>query len=247
MADSRSQKTGPSTDRGIGRRLFLKISGALTFCMCFPSSLRAFFVSRLPVRTVETGSFNFDPLMGQIIWKEKGVREPFRLVLDGLVEKPVSLSYVDLKSFPQISQKSDFHCVEGWSVKDLVWGGFRFAEVLKRVKPKPEARYAIFHSLGQTEPLPNGLDHYIESFPVKDLLDPKKACLLALSMNGKPLPHDHGAPLRLVSPYDLGYKGSKYVTRIEFASEARPGWWTLANPIYPVDAPVPSDRLRKKG
>jgi DMSO/TMAO reductase YedYZ molybdopterin-dependent catalytic subunit len=65
-------------------------------------------------------------------------------------------------------------------------------------------------------------------------------------MNGKPLTHEHGAPLRLISPYDLGYKSIKYVTGIDFVKTAQPGWWTLANPIYPANAPVPASRLRKK-
>jgi DMSO/TMAO reductase YedYZ molybdopterin-dependent catalytic subunit len=53
--------------------------------------------------------------------------------------------------------------------------------------------------------------------------------------------------LRLIAPYDLAYKSIKFVTRIEFTQKARPGWWTLANPIYPMEARVPNSRLRKKG
>jgi hypothetical protein len=69
---------------------------------------------------------------------------------------------------------------------------------------------------------------------------------MTLQMGDTPLPHDHGAPLRLIAPYSLGYKNIKYIYRIEFARQPRPGWWTLANPIYPMQAPVPVDRLRKK-
>jgi DMSO/TMAO reductase YedYZ molybdopterin-dependent catalytic subunit len=60
------------------------------------------------------------------------------------------------------------------------------------------------------------------------------------------LTDQHGAPLRLISPYDLGYKGTKFVGRIEFSDKEHPGWWTRANPIYPSEAPVPEDRLRKR-
>lgn len=232
---------------GIGRRLFLKLTAAAAAVTVLPRWVWASFVKELQVRTVEKESFTFDPKTGTIRWTETKRNEPYALIVDGLVEKPVSLSYNDLKGLPQVTQTSDFHCVEGWSVKNIQWGGFRFAEVLKRVKVKPEAKFAVLHSLGETDSAPAGQKHYVESFPVNQLLDPKKECLLALMMNGKPLPHDHGAPLRVVSPSDLGYKGSKFVTRIEFAKEARPGWWTLANPIYPVDAPVPKERLRRRG
>jgi len=64
----------------------------------------------------------------------------------------------------------------------------------------------VFHSLGKTDSSAGGLDHYAESFTLEELIDLGKERLLALSMDGKPLPHEHGAPLRVVSPYDLGYK-----------------------------------------
>ncbi|MCX8070560.1 MAG: molybdopterin-dependent oxidoreductase, partial [Thermodesulfovibrionales bacterium] len=56
---------------------------------------------------------------------------------------------------------------------------------------------------------------------------------------------DSGAPLRVISPFDLAYKSIKFVHRIEFDKSPRDGWWTIANPIYPQNAPVPKDRLRK--
>jgi DMSO/TMAO reductase YedYZ molybdopterin-dependent catalytic subunit len=178
-------------------------------------------------------------------WRAKAEQE-YQLVVDGLVEKPVKFSYRELRSLPQVKQVSDFHCVEGWSVKDVSWGGFRFEEILKRVKADPQAAYAVFHALGDTWDKPEGLDHYVESFPLKNLVDPAKEYLLSLDMDNKPLSDDHGAPLRLVTPYDLAYKSIKYVTRIELTKEPRPGWWTLANPIYPINAPVPASRLRIK-
>jgi len=131
-------------------------------------------------------------------------------------------------------------------VGDVNWGGFRFHEILKRVKPQAGADYVVFHALGETEDKPKGQGHYIESYPFKELIDPQKEFLLALDMDEKPLIHDRGGPLRLVAPYDLGYKSIKYVTRLEFAKEQKAGWWTLANPVYPVNAPVPRNRLRKK-
>ena len=229
---------------GMSRRLFLRLAALVASLSWIPRSAWSFFVREMGVRTVEEENFHFDPASGSIKWARG--KATYRLIVDGLVEKPLSLSYGDIQAFPKVAQTSDFHCVEGWSVKDVRWEGFRFDEVVKRVRPKPEARYAIFHALGKTGALPSGLDHYVESLPLEELLDPKKACLLALSMDGKPLTHDHGAPLRMVSPFDLGYKGAKYVTRIEFSLSARPGWWTLANPIYPIEAPVPADRLRKR-
>ncbi len=245
MTPRRTEEVSPAR-QGLGRRLFLKMSAILPLILSIPRSAWAFALSAFPVRTVGKDSFTFDPRTGLVHWKERKASEPYHLVIDGLVEKSIRLSYDDLKGLPQIKQVSDFHCVEGWTVDDVPWGGIRFEEIMKLVKVKADGKYAVFHSLGTTSSEPSGQKYYIESLPVKDLLDPKKKCLLALTLDGKPLSLDHGAPCRVVSPFDLGYKNAKYVGRIEFAKEPKPGWWTLASPGYTMDAPVPPDMLRKK-
>ncbi len=228
-----------------GRRIVLKALGLGGLLLAVPKAAWAFFIKSFPIRTVEVADFSFDPASGSI-GAFSGQSEPYVLVVDGLVEEPSSFSYADLRAMPQTEQVSDFHCVEGWSVADVRWGGLRPAEILNRVRPKPEAAYVVFHSLGRTRPQPEGQEHYIESMPLERLLDPKAQCLLVLDQDGRPLTQPHGAPMRLISPFDLGYKSIKFVRRLELTAEPKPGWWTLANPIYPVDAPVPADRLRRK-
>jgi DMSO/TMAO reductase YedYZ molybdopterin-dependent catalytic subunit len=229
----------------ITRRLFLKIAGGLLFMTSVPSSVRAFFVNSLPVRTVEEDKFRFDTEIGLIEW-EKGKKEEYRLVVNGLVKEKKSFSYEALQLFPRVEQVSDLHCVEGWSVKDIKWGGFRFKEILSQVEPEPTATHIVFHSFGRTGSAPQGQSHYIESFPISELLDPEREILLVLNMNNNPLPEEHGAPLRLVAPYDLAYNSIKFISRIEFSPCERAGWWTLANPVYSIEARVPDNRLRKE-
>ena len=231
--------------REITRRLFFKIAGGLIFMAAIPSSVYGFFVKALPVRTVEKGRFKFNTDKGNIEW-ERGSGEEYRLVVDGLIKEPKSFSYAEIRAFNQVDQVSDFHCVEGWSVKDIKWGGFRFKEILDRVEPKPNADHILFHSFGKTDFAPEGQSHYIESFPLSELLDPEREILLVLAMDEKPLPEDNGGPLRLIAPYDLAYKSIKFVTRIEFVKGERRGWWTLANPIYTIRARVPESRLRRR-
>ena len=231
--------------KGLGRRTFLKATALLGLVLGLPRAAWSLFIKHFPVRTVEKGDFSFDPAKGQVLNQGQSP-QAYQLVVDGLVETPVSLTYQQLKALPQAEQVSDFHCVEGWSVADVKWGGFRFSEIVKQVSVKPEAKYVVFHSLGQTGSQPQGQDHYLESFPLDKLLDPQAEILMVLDMDQQPLPLDHGAPLRVISPYDLAYKSIKFVTRMEFSAEAKAGWWTLANPIYPMDAPVPESRLRKK-
>jgi DMSO/TMAO reductase YedYZ molybdopterin-dependent catalytic subunit len=231
--------------KGITRRLFFKMAGGLLFMANDLSSMFAFVVKDLLIRTVEKDAFKFNARAGLIEWKANKSEE-YRLAVDGLVKERKIFSYNDLMSFSQIEQVSDFHCVEGWSVQDIVWGGFRFKEIMSRIVPDPKATHIVFHSFGKTSSEPKGQQHYIESFPIGELLDPRREILLVLNMNHRPLPEDHGSPLRLIAPYDLAYKSIKYVSRIEFTQGARPGWWTLANPIYEIEARVPANRLRKK-
>jgi hypothetical protein len=232
--------------RRIGRRIFLKASlGGIAFLLTAPARGLAFFLSQFQTRTVEKENFSFDPRTGMVEMKGKRP-EPYRLNVGGLVENPVKFSYPELRGLSRIVQVSDFHCVEGWSVEDARWGGLRFEEIFKRVKIKAGAEYVIFHALGETASQPEGQKNYIESFPLRKLLDPGEEILLALDLDEKPLTHERGAPLRVVAPHQLGYKSIKFVTAIEFSSVQRAGWWSLGDSVYPVDAPVPPGRLRKK-
>jgi DMSO/TMAO reductase YedYZ molybdopterin-dependent catalytic subunit len=231
--------------KGITRRLFLKIGGGLIFMAGISSSLSAFFIKKLFIRTVEKDNFRFNAKTGFIEW-EDGRKEEYRLVVNGLVKAAKSFSYSALNSLPQIVQISDFHCVEGWSVQDIKWSGFRFREILRQVEADPQATHVVFHSFGKTGSAPKGQEHYIESLPLSELLGTEREVILVMNMNDNPLPEEHGAPLRLIAPYDLGYKSIKFISRIEFARKEQPGWWTLANPIYTIEARVPKDRLRKK-
>jgi len=235
-----------STDQN--RRSLLKflaaaavVSGAALWGL-LPASAREAFAKKFPTRTVEKSTFRFDPASGELVWKD-GRRERYRLILDGLVEAPVRLSYADLRALPQTSRKADFHCVEGWSVLDAPWSGVTFQELFARVRPKSTARFAVFHALGETDPA-GGLTHYVESLPLAELLNPALGSLLALELDGAPLTDARGAPARVISPFDQAYKSIKFVARVEFTDQAVPGWWTRANPVYPIQAPVEKRRLR---
>jgi len=232
----------------LSRRTFLGVLAALAATAgawawgLLPACARAVIAERFPTRTVERPEFGFDSARGEVVWSD-GRREGYVLTLDGLVSEPVRLSYGDLRALPQVRRTADFHCVEGWSVTDAVWGGVEFRDLFARVALLPTARFAVFHSLGHTEQV-DGLTHYVESLPLVDLLNPELGALLALDLEGAPLPDQRGAPARVVSPFDLAYKSIKFVTRVEFSAEAVPGWWTRANPVYPIHAPVEKSRLR---
>jgi DMSO/TMAO reductase YedYZ molybdopterin-dependent catalytic subunit len=147
----------------------------------------------------------------------------YRLVVDGLVERPLSLSLDQLRGLPARTQITRHDCVEGWSSIGQ-WTGPRLSEVLKLAGLRPEARYLVFHcaDVWQGGPGQPAIVNYYESIDLYDAFHPQT--ILAYAMNGKPLPEPHGAPLRLRVERQLGYKHAKYVMRIE-ARDSLDGVW----------------------
>jgi DMSO/TMAO reductase YedYZ molybdopterin-dependent catalytic subunit len=152
--------------------------------------------------------------------------EEWVVTVDGLVESPLTIDRATWAGLERKAETSDFHCVEGWSVDDVRWGGVAPAVLLDQAGVKPEARYAVFHAHGGV---------YLSTLPLDLVRDSQS--LLADSLSGAPLPPKHGGPLRLVVPKQLGYKSVKWVERIELTSQVKTGYWEGNG--YPEDAPVP--------
>jgi DMSO/TMAO reductase YedYZ molybdopterin-dependent catalytic subunit len=104
------------------------------------------------------------------------------------------------------------NCDEGWSAIGQ-WTGVPLADLLMTAEPMPEARFIVFHCLDEMVRTPDGSGFYYESLDLFDALHPQT--ILAYGMNGKALPIEHGAPLRLRVERQIGYKHAKYVTRVE--------------------------------
>lgn len=138
----------------------------------------------------------------------------FQLAIDGAVNLPMQLSLADLQTMPLTTMVIRHVCVEGWAAI-VQWGGVRLQDLAALVQPKPEARYVYFQSA----------DGYYESWDLPSALHPQT--LMAYQKNGATLPAENGAPLRLASPIKLGYKQSKWVTRISFSADLREqqGYW----------------------
>ena len=157
----------------------------------------------------------------------------WRLAVDGLVARPLSLSLAELRRLPARSQITRHDCVEGWSAVGG-WTGVPVGLLLAAAQPLPAARYVVFHCADnlQGEPAKGGGQspgQYYESLDLVDARHPQT--ILAYAMNGAPLPVPHGAPLRLRVERQLGYKQAKYVRRMELRSSlsglygGRGGYW----------------------
>lgn len=135
----------------------------------------------------------------------------WRLVVDGLVERPAKLSLADLRAMPARTQITRHDCVEGWSCIGK-WKGVPLGKVLDRVGLKPQAKYIVFYCADTMEVSRAGPVKYYESIGLDDAFHPQT--ILAYEMADKPLPVPHGAPLRLRVERQLGYKMAKYVMRV---------------------------------
>jgi DMSO/TMAO reductase YedYZ molybdopterin-dependent catalytic subunit len=142
----------------------------------------------------------------------------WRLVVDGLVARPLSLSLAQLQAMPARTQITRHDCVEGWSAIGG-WTGVPMAALLRAAGVKPGARYAVLHCADDYEVTMDGTGRYYESIDLIDAFHPQT--ILAYAMNGKALPVAHGAPLRLRVERQLGYKHAKYVMRVELVDSFR--------------------------
>lgn len=137
----------------------------------------------------------------------------YRFKVWGEVESPLELSWGEFRKLPHVSLLADFHCVTRWSRLDLTWEGVHVREILKRAKPKPAAKAVMAHCL----------EGYTTNLLLSDLDD--EDVILADTLEGTPLPREHGGPLRLLVPKLYGWKSAKFLTGLEFLAEDEPGYW----------------------
>jgi DMSO/TMAO reductase YedYZ molybdopterin-dependent catalytic subunit len=137
----------------------------------------------------------------------------WRLIVDGLVSRPLSLSVAQLRALPARTQITRHDCVEGWSAIGQ-WTGAPLGPLLRAAGVAPGARYVVFHCADKLDGEP-----YYESIGMADAIHPQT--ILAYAMNGRPLDIPHGAPIRLRVERQLGYKHAKYVQRIQVTDSLR--------------------------
>ncbi|MGQ9781262.1 MAG: molybdopterin-dependent oxidoreductase [Nitrososphaeria archaeon] len=146
------------------------------------------------------------------------------LTVDGEIENPLKLSWTEFLKLPSIESISDFHCVEGWSVRNCKWHGVKFSTIASRAAPTEHARYVSFKCL----------DGYITSLNIEELL--RDNVLLAYRLNGRPLEESLGGPVRLVVPDKYAYKSAMWIEKITFTREKELGFWEKRG--YSDDADV---------
>ena len=142
-------------------------------------------------------------------------RERWRLTIDGLVERPVTLDWAGFMALPQTAVRSDIHCVTTWSRYDNDWSGVATRDLLDHVGPVDAAAFLTLH----------GYDGYTTNVPLADFA--AADALLVHSWQGKPLTREHGGPVRLVIPHLYFWKSAKWISRIALLSADKPGFWEV--------------------
>lgn len=138
----------------------------------------------------------------------------WRLEVSGAVRRPLSLSLEDLMKLPRVTQKVDHFCVEGWNAR-ATWSGVRVSDLARAAQATDDAQFVDFASFDED---------YHESWDMASAMHPQT--LVAYGMDGYLLTPAHGAPARLHSPVKLGYKNTKYLTRVVFMPVQNGGYWS---------------------
>lgn len=140
-------------------------------------------------------------------------KDQWRLFINGAVENPVRLDWAAFEALPQIESVSDMHCVTQWSRYDNHWKGVSSRTILDLVMPSADVNHIVFHSY----------DTYTTNVSLEVFADPD--VLLAHTWEGLPITREHGGPLRVMIPRWYLWKSAKWIKRIEFVTEDRPGFW----------------------
>ena len=178
------------------------------------------------------------------------VTTPWPITITGLVDKPMTLDVSELIDTMALEERVyRLRCVEAWAMI-VPWTGFPLHKLIEKVSPKPEAKFIRFETFNRPEQAP-GMSApdfpwpYFEGLRLEEARHP--LTFVATGIYGKPLPKQHGAPVRLVVPWKYGYKSIKSIVKIEFVREQPKTFWeTLGPDEYPfesnVDPRVPHPR-----
>jgi DMSO/TMAO reductase YedYZ molybdopterin-dependent catalytic subunit len=203
--------------RPYGRRAFLAlVAGGVSSFLWAPAASRFLTpvtsgISQLLGDVLPVGGWRIYTISGSMPLFDP---KTWTLEIDGLVRRPQTIGYRQLLELPQVEQVSDFHCVTGWTVRNVRWSGVRLSQLLDLADPLPQAQAVRFVSAEQP---------YDDSLTLSQARLPD--AMVALELDGQPLSRPHGAPARVVIPEMYGYKGVKWLNRMELLASQPTGYW----------------------
>lgn len=173
---------------------------------------------------------------------DRFVTSPWKIEIGGLVEKPMTLDAEELIAMMPLEERVyRFRCVEAWAMI-VPWTGFPLSKLLEKISPKPEAKFVRFETFNRPDQAPGLRDPsypwpYTEGLRIDEAMNP--LALVGTGIYGRPLPKQHGAPIRIVVPWKYGYKSIKSLVKIELvAQQPKTLWETLLPHEYPFESNV---------
>jgi methionine sulfoxide reductase catalytic subunit len=172
---------------------------------------------------------------------------PWQTVIDGLVEKPITVDIDDLLRRMPLEERLYRHrCVEAWSMA-VPWSGFPLKALVDFARPLGSAKYLQMTTFQDPEMAPGQRQSwypwpYVEGLTIAEATN--ELAFIATGLHGKPIARQNGAPLRLAVPWKYGFKSLKSIVRFSFI-ETRPrtfweiiqpseyGFWANVNPKVP--------------
>ncbi|MDX6203725.1 MAG: hypothetical protein QOJ83_3225 [Frankiales bacterium] len=141
------------------------------------------------------------------------VPERWTMTVDGLVAAPMTWTWAEMHVLPQSTYEGDIHCVTTWSKLGTNFTGVSVDVLLEAAQPLGTATHVLATST----------TGYTTNLPIEDVQDGK--AWIAWEHEGKPLPPEHGGPVRLLVPHLYFWKSAKWVTRLTLLDHDQPGFW----------------------
>lgn len=153
---------------------------------------------------------------------------PWTVTIDGLVEKPFEIGIDELiRQMPLEERLYRFRCVEAWSMA-VPWTGFPLKKLVELAKPLSGAKYVQMQTFMNPRVAPGQSQRwypwpYTEGLTIAEATN--ELALMVTGIYGKPVPNQHGAPMRLIVPWKYGFKSVKSINKISFVAERPKTFW----------------------
>ncbi|MBN9470182.1 MAG: protein-methionine-sulfoxide reductase catalytic subunit MsrP [Bosea sp.] len=153
---------------------------------------------------------------------------PWTVTIDGLVEKPIEIGIDELiRKMPLEERLYRFRCVEAWSMA-VPWTGFPLKKLVELAKPLSGAKYVQMQTFMNPRVAPGQSQRwypwpYTEGLTIAEATN--ELTLMVTGIYGKPVPNQHGAPMRLIVPWKYGFKSVKSINKISFVAERPKTFW----------------------
>lgn len=139
--------------------------------------------------------------------------DKWRFTIEGLVTSPVSWSWADFLKLPSKTYTVDISCVTKWTKFDMKWQGVSVDTLFQAVQLDPKAAFITASSYGG----------YTTNLAIPDLIN--NQAFVAYQAYDKPLPPEHGGPVRLVVPHLYFWKSAKWLQAFRVEEHERLGFW----------------------